>query len=353
MLGANILPVDIVLAPEWWNKNEKITFDRDFFFHPLRRIEDEQKMEKILYERWGSYGMGSGRKEKKPEIGAVHLAAGFMLSEMLGCKIIYSESHPPRVLPANRENLSLSQDDAFRSETYRQFVEMKDDLKGRFGHISGDVNWGGVLNLAMDLRGNDILSEMMINPDDVKQYFMQIAGFLEKFTSEIQRETGTSSISVNRVVRHLESPVFLHSECTHTMISAEDYENYLLDIDIAWSRHRPFGIHYCGSDPHRMAASFAKIPNLDFLDVGWGGNIKMIREYLPDTFLNIRLSPVEISNMSEDDLSLTIERLVRESGNPYLTGVCCINMDDNVSENKISTIFKTVEELKRKMIGQL
>ena len=79
----------------------------------------------------------------------------------------------------------------------------------------------------------------------------------------------------------------------------------------------------------------------------------MIREYLPDTFLNIRLSPVEISNMSEDDLSLTIERLVRESGNPYLTGVCCINMDDNVSENKISTIFKTVEELKRKMIGQL
>ena len=49
MRTKQILPVDIVLAPEWWNKHTGITFDRDFFFHPLKRIESEQKMEKVLY----------------------------------------------------------------------------------------------------------------------------------------------------------------------------------------------------------------------------------------------------------------------------------------------------------------
>ena len=79
------------------------------------------------------------------------------------------------------------------------------------------------------------------------------------------------------------------------MISTEDYEKFLLDIDQSWSeKYRPFGIHYCGRDPDRYADVFAKLAHLDFLDVGWGGDVKKLREALPKTFLNIRLSPVEI-----------------------------------------------------------
>ena len=55
------IPVDIVLAPEWWNKHTGITFDSDFFFHPLKRVESEQRMEKELYERWGKYGLGADK----------------------------------------------------------------------------------------------------------------------------------------------------------------------------------------------------------------------------------------------------------------------------------------------------
>ena len=90
LLGDKLLPVDIVLAPEWWNKHVGISFDKDFFFHPARRVEDEQKMEKVLYDRWGKYGFGLLKEEQRPEAGAVHLASGFLLSEMLGCDVDYS-----------------------------------------------------------------------------------------------------------------------------------------------------------------------------------------------------------------------------------------------------------------------
>lgn len=346
-LENTILPVDIVLSPEWWNKNEGITFDRDFFYHPLKRVEEEQHMEKILYERWGKFGLGEHNGTPRPEIGAVHLAAGFLLSEMMGCQVNYSENHPPQVLPAHQELRNINASDVFRSAAFQQVTHLTDSLKKKYGYLSGDINWGGILNIAMDLRGENIFLDMMMTSDEVKDYFAGIAKVIEKFTSFLQTETGTTSISVNRGVRHITKPVLLHSECSHTMISEDDYEYYFLPFDQEWSNNRPFGIHYCGSDPHRMATAFAKIPHLDYLDLGWGGDVKILREHLPDTFFNIRLSPVEMARQTHDEIRNSITRLVKDSGNPNLTGVCCINMDDSVSDDRIDIIFETVEELRK------
>ena len=341
------LPVDIVLSPEWWFKNEKICFDRDFFYHPAKRVEVEQQMENILYERWGKFGLGKDKEKAIPEIGAVHLAAGFLVSEMLGCQINYFENHPPQVIPLHQDKMEISIDKAFSSKSFSQLTSLENQLKTKYGYLKGDINRGGILNIAMDLRGEDIFTDMMMVPDEVEKYFSEIAEVLEKFTNHIFDLTGTTSISVNRCVRHIENPILLHSECSHTMISADDYETFLLPYDIKWSAKRPYGIHYCGSDPHRMAASFAKIPNLDYLDLGWGGDVKYLRSYLPKTFFNIRLSPVEIARQTNKEIQETIIRLVGESANPKLTGLCCINMDDSVSDDKITTIFETVEELKK------
>jgi hypothetical protein len=60
-----------------------------------------------------------------------------------------------------------------------------------------------------------------------------------------------------------------------------------------------------------LAASFAKIPNLDVLDVGWGGDLKVLRAHLPNTFLNIRLSPVELVKQTPGEIRQTIRECFR------------------------------------------
>jgi len=353
LLGKILLPVDIVLAPEWWFRHEGITFDQDFFFHPIKRVESEQRMEQALYERWGRYGSGKNKDVVRPEIGAVHLAAGFLLSEMLGCRVNYCENHPPQVVCAGRDDLVINEDDVFSSTVFKRFTNLIESLREKFGYLTGDVNWGGILNLAMDLKGDSIFMDMMMKPEETKVYFSKIACIIKRFTTAVFRETGTTSVSVNRNVFNLRNPVFLHSECTHTMISEEDYRNFLLPFDIEWSKTvRPFGIHHCGHDPHRMAESYSMIPHLDFLDVGWGGDVKRLRQYLPDTFLNIRLSPVEIARQNPNEIKESIIKRVRDSGNPYLTGVCCINIDDTVSDEKIDTIFETVDALRKEFSNE-
>lgn len=346
-LQNDMLPVDIVLSPAWWFRHQGIAFDEDYFFHPARRVEAERQMEEALYDRWGRYGLGADRQADLPVAGAVHLAAGFLISQMLGCDVRYTEDKPPEVLAANAATLDLDPETAFETPAFRRLETLIDALQSKFGYAVGDVNFGGILNHALDVRGQNIFMDLMDQPDRAAQFFAALAHVQDRFTTFIEQRTGTSSISVNRTLRHIPKPVYLHSECSHVMISTADYERFLLPFDIEWSRRRrPFGIHYCGEDPHRFAASYAKVPHLDFLDVGWPGDVKTLRKHLPHTFLNIRYSPVEIAKQTPAEIRATVRRLVHDSGNPYLTGVCCINMDDRVTDDQISAIFEEAAQLR-------
>jgi hypothetical protein len=350
-IKSDILPVDIVFHPSWWHKHAGITFDEDFYYHPLRRVEAERRMEQELYARFGQFGLGRDREKDLPVIGAVHNASGYIISEMLGCRVNYPEDSAPQVIPAGREKLEVTVLEAFKSPVLKRFSNLRDKLKAAYGYVLGDINWGGVLNISLDLIGEKVFLDFYTEPDETKNQLLKIAEIIETFVQGITYETGTSSISVNRNVRHIEQPVFLHSECSHTMIATDQYEEFLLPIDQEWSRkHRPFGIHYCGNDPHRYAETFAKLAHLDFLDVGWGGDVRKLRMHLPGTFLNIRLDPVKINEHSDSEIEANILRLVKDSGNPYLTGICCINMDDNVEDSKIIKIFQTVESLRNEIL---
>ena len=39
-------------------------------------------------------------------------------------------------------------------------MNLTEKLKAKYGYLTGDVNWGGVLNIAMDLRGDQILMDL-------------------------------------------------------------------------------------------------------------------------------------------------------------------------------------------------
>lgn len=347
------LPVDIVFHPSWWNKHVGITFDEDFFYNPERRVADERRMEQELHERFGKYGLGEDYNKDLPQIGAVHLAAGYLLSEMLGCQIEYTENSAPQVICAHKEGFDIDEEAAFKSPAFLKLQKLVETLKAKYGYVCGDINWGGILNLAIDLKGESILMDMIMEPEKTKAYFGAIARVVERFFNYVHSETKTTSISVNRLARLLNGSLYLHSECSHTMISTEDYHDFLLPYDIDWSnKYRPYGIHYCGKDPHRHAENFAKIPHLDFLDLGWGGDVQALREALPQTFFNIRLNPVELNSYTYDDLRNIIVSRVEQSKDPYLTGICCINMDDKVRDEQVCAIYDIAEECRQTMFNE-
>jgi len=159
-------PVEIVFHPAWWFHREGITFDADFFYHPSRRVEVESVMERALWDRWGRFGLGG--KDSPPQIGAVHLAAGFLMQEMLGCRVEYLESAPPLVHTGELDAPILPSTDPFHSSAFKRFDSLVENLETHYRKIQGDVNWGGVLNIAMDLRGQDIFTDLYDRPQEVQ-----------------------------------------------------------------------------------------------------------------------------------------------------------------------------------------
>ena len=352
-LTENPYPVDIVLHPRWWYRHEGITFDRDFFYDSRRRVEAERMMERSLYQRWGKFGIGTDWNKDIPWLGAVHLAAGYLVSEMLGCQVRYLEKDPPLVVSAEGDYPPLSIEKAFSSSVWKDVEELRDSLVLQYGYVKGDINWGGILNTALDLEGQNLFIKFFNDQRGVTSLLGNIAQVIEKFISIIAGWTGTTSLSVNRSTRLLSPSVYLHSECSHTMISVEDYERFLKSFDQKWTEEfQPYGIHYCGKDPHRYAESWSGLSRLDFLDVGAGGDPAVLRKYLPDTFLNLRLDPVVLVKQTPAEISETIYTLAEASADPMLTGFCCINIDDTVSEEQISAIFETIETLREEVLHE-
>ena len=56
---------------------------------------------------------------------------------------------------------------------------------------------------------------------------------------------------------------------------------------------------------------------------------------------------MEIIEQSVEKIRRIVYKFVIESINPNLTGVCCINMDEKVTDDKITAIFEAVVELRK------
>ena len=78
-----------------------------------------------------------------------------------------------------------------------------------------------------------------------------------------------------------------------------------------------------------------------------GSDVQILHQALPQTFLNLRLDPVKLREQSPDQIHILVHRLARDSSDPALTGLCCINMDDTVTDEQISAIFEAAGELRQ------
>ena len=57
--------------------------------------------------------------------------------------------------------------------------------------------------------------------------------------------------------------------------------------------------------------------------------------------------PVVLVQQIPLDIEQNMLSLAAASGSPMLTGFCCANIDDTVSEKQISAIFETAQKLRK------
>lgn len=340
------LPVELVFNPHWWFRNAGISFDERFYLDAATRTRNDVTMRRILYERYGTIGLGEEHPEPRPVIGSLYVAGGFVIPALLGSKIRFAADAAPQPEPLH---LAPEQIDALEKPDWRNAWPMNlilsdaRRLKAEYGSVVGDLNTDGVLNAAYHLYGQDLFADFYAAPERVRRLLDLIGELITDVAAEFKAHSGTFSIAVNRMAEHLEPSPFIHANCSVQMISPKSYYEFQLPVEARMAaRVEPYGIHHCGSNFHLVAPAYGKLP-LAYAEIGWGSDVARSRECLPDTFLNLRLNPVRMLNCTPQEIAADTEWLLRAAGPLDRVGVCCINMDAGTPDDNIFAMYDVVQ----------
>ena len=183
--------------------------------------------------------------------------------------------------------------------------EQMEHMKKTFGKVEGYMNYQGVLNTALKLRGNDIFIDMLEDEDFVDELFGKIADVIEKFAKWIQSYQRKSGYDIDMLSL---------SNCVVNMISPELYERFVLPHDKRLASEFPrFGIHTCNWKVTPYLESIRQIPNLGYLDMGSMSDISKARRMFPESRLAVMYSPVDFLQKPLPELEADIYEIVRQA----------------------------------------
>jgi uroporphyrinogen-III decarboxylase len=344
------LPVELVFNPNWWHQTAGVCFDRSFYLDPQARIRNDVLMRRVLYQRYGELGLGEPDPQPRPVIGSLQVAGGFVIPALLGAEIRFAPDAAPQPLPVH---LMPEQIDRLEKPDFRQtwpmveLIAQMDALESECGYLVGDLNTDGLLNAAYHLYGVDLYADFYHAPQRIRRLLEMIADLIVDVSEYIRQRTGSCSIAVNRMVERVDARLFLHANCSVPMISPRSYRDIQLPIEQQMNRRiQPFGVHHCGANLQRYIATYAELP-LAFVDVGWGSDVAACRTVLPETFFNLRLSPVRMLTCTPQEIAADTESLLRAAGPFESAGVCCINMDYGTPDDNIFALYEVVEKFRR------
>lgn len=328
---------EFIFNPNWWNRNYGIAFDEPFYFDRATRIRNDVLMRHALHER---FGIGDADPQPRPIAGSEHVAGGFVMPALYGCEIRFAPHEAPWPVPRNlsvEEVRRLEPPDWKSLWPMNRLIEEMDALEREFGWVCGDFDLDGVLNTALQVRGQDLFLDFFDAPETVHHLFSLITATQIEIAQYMRSRTGTCGVSCNRSILNVDRSIFLHSNCSVQMVSPRAFEEFLLPCERRLAEAlAPYGVHHCGDNLHLFARQYGTLP-LAFMDVGWGSDVVRCRSELPDAFLNLRLSPVRMLNCPAAEIRPDAERLLAAAG-PN-SGVCCINMDYGTPDENVRAVL--------------
>ena len=334
------IPVEVVFAPNWWFRNYGISFDRAFYFDHDARIANDLKMRRAFWDR---FGLGAEPRDPRPIIGSEFVAGGFVVPALLGVEIRFAEEQAPWPVPANLardQAMALRVPDVRTTWPMSEWIADMDRLEREFGYVVGDFNTDGILNTALQLRGQQFFLDL-IEDDELAHHLCSVIFETQCRVAEFMRaRTGTCSVSVNRSICNFDPRLYVHANCSAQMISPALFARTLLGWECQLAdRLAPYGIHHCGSNLHLFAPHYA-LTGAAWYDVGWGSRIDRCLEPLAGAFLNLRLSPVRMLECTAAEIRADATSLLAAAGRCDRIGLCAINLDHSTPDANVEAMFQ-------------
>jgi len=271
-------------------------------------------------------------------ISGVH---GIMLIPAIyGLEVDYREDNWPDA----RGGMTMSKEDLLANPApevktapiFHQLLEQMDQIEGLWGPIHGYLNYQGILNIAMKLRGSVIFMDLYDDPDFARSLFAGIARTIERASKRVQERQRASGFPVN---------LLSMSNCVMNMISPDDYERFVLPLDADLStKYERFGVHTCNWDATPYAEKLRTIQKMGYLDTGKMANLAKLKALFPDTRRAIMYSPVELEEKPLSEIESDLVR-IRELCSPC--DIVMADVENTTPDGRVRAFLDLARRLER------
>ncbi len=300
---------EIGFTPKWYREALGIDFGERWHTDPECRRDAMVRMGRELQRRFRGTGIGWVDDPEEPADLLTGTFGACTVAAVYGVPIVYADDQWPT---SAAQHLSEEDVDALAppdldcNPFFEALMRQVDWIARHKGPVAGYVNWQGVLNNAYRLRGEDVFTDMALEPGRARHLFECVAATMmdgARRLYERQRRTGVE-------VGH-----FTISNCLVNMVSAEQYRDFLLPFDRQIAEEfGVLGIHNCAWNADPYNPHYAAIPNVAYIDMGLESDLQAAREAFPDARRALMYTPMDVAEKSSEEIRNDLTCIARDYG---------------------------------------
>jgi hypothetical protein len=301
--------IDLTFSPAWWLTHDGMASTKEFWQDPFAFTERDQAQRRLLYERFGDCGLGEENPQPRPMAGGEY--GHRFMSALWGCKIVYPVNGAPSevALPDARRRLrDLEMPGIETSPIVQLSLQNAARLKERYGFCESAINYGGPLNNAVSVFGQEFLSICATEPD-LARHVLQMMG------EAVMAVHDRVSCPIRGVeVAAARAGDWGIGDCPVCMVSPHMYREVVLPADL-WFRGQfagRFNLHHCGV--FDRYAEVYKPLEPDDLDLGPGSDLHVAREAYPRARISTYIEVGTLARLSRDEIDSLVARMIRDAG---------------------------------------
>ena len=303
------LRVSLGFEPAWYHARCSVDFSEGWHTDPVYRHETLVCMKAELQRAFPTATCWNfTRQEDTWTISGVY--GSYFVPVVFGCELAYGQDRWPAI--GRRSPLSLEKVATWDKEALlaapiiADLFRQMDIIEAQAGKIHGYLSWQGILNNAFNIHGQDILVELVDQPEWVHRFFALICDVMISLAGQVQARQRRSGFDINQLDV---------SNCVMNMISPRAYHEFVLPYDkkIAESFSR-FGVHTCNWNVTPYVKELAQLPKVGYLDMGMLSDMKLVRETFPQARRAVMYSPVKLQDTSIDEIENDMRRIHAELG---------------------------------------
>ena len=171
--GTHALPT---FSEAWFHSRFGLTFGAQYCSDPIFRTEQDMEARRLLYGHFGEAGIGEKNPKPRPHL---EVCGHRFLPGLFGCEIVFQDDQAPTChhLPvaSAAEISAIPRPDLAANRWAQEFRRQGAILLERYGAVDADINFGGPLNGAVTILGNEGLAYLSESPEIMTGFLSMLA----------------------------------------------------------------------------------------------------------------------------------------------------------------------------------